>query len=49
MEANISFMQHQDYKRAESKIGTSTIGNYSSFYLNHILPYFGNVDIGTHR
>ena len=28
-EANISFMQHQDYKRAESKIGTSTIGNYS--------------------
>ncbi len=44
-EANISFMQHQDYKRAESKIGTSTIGNYSSFYLNHILPYFGNVDI----
>ena len=44
-EANISFMQHQDYKRAESKIGTSTIDNYSSFYLNHILPYFGNVDI----
>jgi len=44
-EANTSFMQHQDYKRAESKIGTSTIDNYSSFYLNHILPYFGNVDI----
>ena len=44
-EANISFMQHQEYKRAEGKIAASSIAEYSSFYINHILPFFTNVDI----
>ena len=44
-EAYDSFIKHQKYKRAESKIETSSIDNYSSFYINHILKYFGNVDI----
>ena len=39
-EANIAFMQHQKYKQLENKIQPSTVGEYSSFYINHILPFF---------
>ncbi len=46
-EANIAFMQHQKYKQLENKIQPSTVGEYSSFYINHILPFFKNVDIRT--
>jgi len=44
-EANIDFCQHQDYKISVGKLDKSTKDDYISFFINHIIPYFTNVDI----
>nr|BAR28622.1 phage integrase [uncultured Mediterranean phage uvMED] len=44
-EANISFQKWLKYKMREGKVNLHHTQNYASFFKNHILPFFNNIDI----
>ena len=44
-EANISFQKWLKYKVREGTVNLHHTKNYGSFFKNHILPFFNNIDI----